>query len=177
MLSNATGVIITTMKLKIQFALIARQSDRILGWLESVDEFLPCRQCICRCTNSQRHNLCRVQPRHSKPANRKEGVEHEKENCLPNTGLAIVQYSQTVVGSCKDSHRQRHAGSLVCKASSAKKITSQGSDVYHTPKSMSGRRPAFSIMKIGMNAAIRYSVPLHAASSFGKLPFARPISA
>jgi hypothetical protein len=35
------------------------------------------------------------------------------------------------------------------------------------PKSIKGRRPTFSTMKIGMNEAIRYSVPLQAASSLG----------
>jgi hypothetical protein len=73
---------------------------------------LPSGQCIGWCTNSQRHNFCRIQPCHSKPADGKERVEYEKEDRLSNASLLVVQKLQAVVGARKYGHGDGHSSGL-----------------------------------------------------------------
>ena len=136
---------------------------------------LPGSQCIRWGTDSQWHNFCWVKPCHTQPANGEECIEDKEEYCLSNTCLFIAQVHQTIICTRKYSHRQRHSGGLYFERIS--QTFGRGFDSSHTPNNINGRRPTFSIMKIGMNAAIKYSVPLHAASNFGRLPCPSPMSA
>lgn len=104
MFSKATGVIITTMKLKIQLALKANSSAQAFQISILIGDGLPRSQGISWCTDSQWDNFCRIKPSHSKPANGKERVEHEKEYRLSNTSLFVVQVNQSVVSSREHSH-------------------------------------------------------------------------
>lgn len=69
------------------------------------------RQSVGGGTDTQRNDLSGVQPGHTEPTDGEECVEDKEEDGLPDTGLGIVQLSDTVVCARKDSHRYGHTRS------------------------------------------------------------------